>query len=52
MDVVSNPELKKAVEKVLGGPEGKGDMIDDLISRLAPLADESNEATNEKDSEA
>ena len=46
MEVVSNPDLKKAVESVLTS-EGQGDMIGDLMSRLAPADDTDQEANEE-----
>ena len=47
MNVVSNPDLKKAVENVLTSEEGKGQAIDDLISRLAPEDVGNEDETNE-----
>lgn len=47
MNVVSNPDLKKAVENVLTSEEGKGGGIDDLLSQLAPADDENTDDSNE-----
>ena len=44
MDVVSNPELKKAVEKVLGA-EDKGGQIDSLMSLIDTGDDENADGT-------
>ena len=43
MDVRSNPELKKVLEKVLQSDDGKGDKLDGLISKLAPEDGDSEE---------